>query len=92
MTYRLFRFLFVILLFALFPLVASAQTQLGAEPGGIGAIIWGTIQMIAPIVMGSSVVTMFVSSQGGPVKTWIMRIVDFLALAWLKARPDPNAQ
>jgi len=83
---------FVIFLVVFFPLAAFAQTQLGDEPGGIVSMIWAVVQMIAPVVLGSSLVSSFVSSKGGPVKTWVMRVVDFLAVNWLKARNDPAAQ
>lgn len=90
--------LFILFCGFLLPIAAFAQTgTIGTldEPVGPAAgaslaeTIWNVVQMIAPIVMGSSIVSMFVKSEGGTVKTWIMRIVDFLALNWLRARNDP---
>jgi hypothetical protein len=89
--------LLAILMLALFPVlvvvlpgVAFAQTDLA------GTSIWDTILVILGpalgIVGGSSLVSAFVSSKGGPVRTFIMSIVDLLAANWLKARNSDDAQ
>jgi hypothetical protein len=76
--------LFVLTL--LFPFVAFAQTDLA------GTSIWDTIGNIAipllGIVGGSSVVSAFVSSKGGPIRTFVMAVVDAVAFNWLRARND----
>lgn len=75
--------LFVVLF--LMPLAALAQLTVPEAPAPGDSPIWGYVVLAIPAV--ASAVSAFVPSSGP-----IMRIVDFLAFNWLRARNDPGAQ
>jgi len=78
-------FLTILFVFLFLPFVAFAQDAAAAAPADpqwVGLVIAGL-----GAIAGSSFISAFVSSD-----RWWMRIIDALALNFLKARNDPRIQ
>ena len=78
----------IVLLLSMFPAVASAAVWGGGDVANTG-MSWETL---IPLILTGLVAVASAISAAVPSVGKVMKVIDFIALNWGKARNDPDSQ